>query len=371
MVEVNFSFGVDKIFVKVLEVATHACAAINRPTQIQKEGKARALARQQEAIIDAQTESFVQKIRKETMNANEAQALLSDATKKMRGPNVPLLQGIGTDNSVNFTSGTESDTQSTVPNIVDVVELRERLIGVERLLNLRSVFRSAEEAAERIEDTVEAVGPDPVLKDDWVEEWVRGAERAKSKDVREIWAKILVGEIKQPNNFSKRTLLTLQGFGQDEASLLAKIAPYIIANLYFVFEEETKNPMRFNELLLLQECGLLEGVGGLLQFDLKSNLQPDGNHIAIIRNENIGLILFCSEEVNFSFSINKPTRPAVDLIRLGNFSVDQNYLRLIFADIKKQGDFSKIKSAHIAQVARQPDGKINFSSIETLKVEAG
>ena len=63
---------------------------------------------------------------------------------------------------------------------------------------------------------------DPIPPDlDWLERWREGAEKTSSDDIREMWARILTGEMEQPGSFSLGTLQLLDRITTPEAEKIA------------------------------------------------------------------------------------------------------------------------------------------------------
>ncbi len=101
--------------------------------------------------------------------------------------------------------------------------------------------------------------------EDWIWRWRDHASQASHEYMRMIWAKILAGEIKNPNSFSLRTMSIVSSLSMSDAERLSKIKDFIFAgNTIYKSEVFTDNirgldGIKLNDLLWLEELGVLTG----------------------------------------------------------------------------------------------------------------
>lgn len=117
-----------------------------------------------------------------------------------------------------------------------------------------------------------AVTNEPV-DPDWMISFFNSVEDISNDQMQLLWGKLLAGEIKSPNSFSKRTLNVLKNLTQKEAKVFQKISPFVLR----FSNNNTKNSDRcflpcdlfhhggladeyeisFTEVLTLRETGLI------------------------------------------------------------------------------------------------------------------
>lgn len=119
------------------------------------------------------------------------------------------------------------------------------------------------------------------------------------EQMQELWSKILTGEIKKPNTYSLRTLNTLRNITQQEAQLLKKISNFKILHrgVPFITNNTSilkKHNCSYEELLLLQDCGLIDLNGFVrLEFHEEKSIMYNDKAVAIIKGDiNIGVFTF-------------------------------------------------------------------------------
>lgn len=138
-------------------------------------------------------------------------------------------------------------------------------------------------------DGGERVTNDP-LDSDWINRLFGFVGDISSEKMQELWAKTLAGEVKKPSSFSMRTLDVLHNLSMEEALLFEKICSYTVSRTGEVFlprygELLEKTGISYNEILQLDDCGLLNS-GGQWQLNKKiekgENLLDRNNAYAIV-----------------------------------------------------------------------------------------
>lgn len=145
--------------------------------------------------------------------------------------------------------------QTVTERVQSRVEFQEE----KRQHNIESITQKA--AAELVNE--ESVSEEPV-DDDWTARFFEYAKDISNKELQELWAKILAGEVKRPKSFSLRTLDLLRNLTKDEAQSFSKIAKLKVSSGAnpFVFKGRKDDflegySVTFNDRLLLTELGLL------------------------------------------------------------------------------------------------------------------
>ncbi len=100
------------------------------------------------------------------------------------------------------------------------------------------------------------------VDEDWILRFFNCVQDINNEQMQQIWAKILAGEIKQPNSFSLRTLESLKLLSKQEAELFEKISQNVIftGDQYIIetYEYKLHKLFAFEDLAKLSECGLLD-----------------------------------------------------------------------------------------------------------------
>lgn len=111
------------------------------------------------------------------------------------------------------------------------------------------------------------------LDEDWLNYFEDYAEKASTEKLRDIWARVLAGEIRRPKSFSLATLRFMSELDKSIASAF-EAAVQRRSSEGFILKPD-KSEMRGDrllELVFLEEVGLLQDVNGTLQITTK----PDG-----------------------------------------------------------------------------------------------
>ncbi|MCW8308104.1 DUF2806 domain-containing protein [Acidiphilium sp. PA] len=99
---------------------------------------------------------------------------------------------------------------------------------------------------------------DDLLDEDWLNLFSSYAEKASSERTRQLWGRILSGQVRRPGSFGLSTLRCLSEIDQNIARLFIKITPLVSDSAIFIAAKEKDK--RFSEFLELEQAGLLAGV---------------------------------------------------------------------------------------------------------------
>lgn len=106
----------------------------------------------------------------------------------------------------------------------------------------------------------DAVAP----SDDWMNVFEGQAARATSEELRNLYAKILAGEIRKNGSFSLSTLHLVSVLDRHLASLIETIAPYTTSGKY-LWTSVSSELLQFDNARHLEDVGFLSIGGGALQ----------------------------------------------------------------------------------------------------------
>lgn len=90
----------------------------------------------------------------------------------------------------------------------------------------------------------------------WISRFIDSAKYVTESEIKDLWAKVLAGEILQPNTVSLRTLDVLKNMSKKDAELFMKVMPFIINNSYILKNTEllAKYGISYDDILKLDEC---------------------------------------------------------------------------------------------------------------------
>ena len=114
-------------------------------------------------------------------------------------------------------------------------------------------------------------------------------------------AYVLADEIKSPKSYSLRTLHVLSNLSKDDASIITKVAPFILADdsgKRVIIHERHKDSdmLNFEDLLFLSELGLLETSSSLAMSWKFEYTASDYSNCIKLKNNTIGINIYTSEK---------------------------------------------------------------------------
>ena len=220
----------------------------------------------------------------------------------------------------------EAKGQETLANYVAAKETR-------KMQNTLAVIEKAQ--AHFVEG--EKVSAEPV-DEGWKNRFFGIVEEISDDELREIWGRVLAGEIKQPKSYSLRTLETLRNLTKEEASVVVKAAPFVINN-ECIYKESI---LSFPERLLLQEIGLMldDGMGIEYTWEVKEK-----DTLLILLDENVIFVLHNDTEklVNCHTEVYKLSTAGREIFKL--VSVDMKNREAFYKTLADH--FRKKGIAHI------------------------
>ncbi len=315
-------FPGEKLVIKLWEtLAEKGVGSLLSPWQTIREGRARSEVRRQELLMLAQAEVDAADIRAGRQHLKE------DGTLR-------LLLSAATDRGAADPSERVEPTLS-LPNLVDASIRASASESARREINASKAIIYAEEALAADSQ----IPPDRSVEDDWLFTWREYAGRVSTEDLQQLWGRVLAGEVKSPGSFSFRALEFLKGLSKLEAEQISMLASFVIeGRIVRSLAEYLKDEgVSFSLLLGLQELGLLSGVEALglnityksMQVDRYVKPLRSNGKVLMVENEDPGKTL--------TLKVYVLTAVGSQIMGLGNFPANLDYLRLIAKEILKQG----------------------------------
>ncbi len=142
-------------------------------------------------------------------------------------------------------------------------ELRGRM-SKSQVSNIISVLH--ETRVEHGDKAVSSESPDP----DWINRFFNEVKDVSSEEMRNIWAKLLSGEIESPGRSSLRTLDVLRNMTVSDAKMFAEVCGFVfgIGKHLWIWRDKENKHIPFDSLLHLEDCGLVELGGGSLTVNI-------------------------------------------------------------------------------------------------------
>ena len=301
----------ENLLIKLWDTITErGIGSLLKPWQMRREGKAAVDVQRETLLALAQADMDVAAIRAGT------KVLLADG-KLVALPN-------------SSPGNPDAAVSPLLPNLAGASMRRAAAETLRQEVSVSRAIAYAEgELAQESQET-----PQENVNEDWLLRWRENASAISSNELQLIWGKVLAGEVKSPGAFSLRTLEFLRNISRDDATLIEKLAPYVIAQ--FVVRPEPPNSsvgaLDFTRLMLLQELGILSSVEAVgLTTHISSVVEGAfvrtllcHGRVLVVRHDDAAKIL--------SIPIYIVTRLGTEILQLGWKQADEDCRGLICLD---------------------------------------
>lgn len=193
--------------------------------------------------------------------------------------------------------------------------------------------------AEDILSNDSQVPPERPIDEDWLYTWRDFAGKVSTEDLQHLWGSILAGEVKSPGSFSIRTLNFLRGLSKSEAEQISQLARYVVEERIIRSQSEhlDKHGITFSKLLEMQNLGLISGVESIGLATTYRARSPE-KFLRVFRSNGKALIVTSDDSTKeVKLETYLLTQVGAQLLGLGSFEPDVEYLRLIGKRIVGQG----------------------------------
>lgn len=318
-------FPGEKLVIKLWETLTEkGVGSLLAPWQVGRDGRARNEVRRQEILMLAQAEKDAADIRA--------------GRKQLRSDGTLLL----TQSENVATAELSGRAEPTLP-VVYAVELGARSAVADAARSEINTAKAVLFAEEQLASDTQATPPRDI-DEDWLLTWREHAGKVSAEDLQRIWGSVLAGELKVPGRYSIRTLEFLKTLSRQEAEMISKLASYVIdgsisrtQNQYL----ESKG-LNFSMLLAMQELGVVSGVEAIgLSVTYKSLV--NGKYLRALVSHGKVLIVEHEDQLKtLDIEVYTLTEVGKQVLGLGSFEPDVEYMRLVGGDIMKQGFIVKL-----------------------------
>jgi hypothetical protein len=312
------------------------------PWHTRRQGAATLDVRRAEILGIAEAERQAQEIRAGQRPISEvAGALLS------LPPPVELKGG-----------ATQRPTVPALPSLTEIALRATVADGMRREAHVARAIIYAEQ--ELLGD--ESAPDDREVEADWLYRWRDYASQVSGDQLQSLWGKLLAGEVKKPGAYSLRTLDFARNLSTDEAKLIERLSPFVLVDFVCRSDEKLleKEGLRFGELLALQDLGILSGVESLgLSMTLESDTK-DSYSKALLCHGRVLIATHNEPSKTIELGAYPVTNVGRQIMALGKFAANEEYLRKVGGQIKAQGfeveiaDVVDIKKGSIRVENRKP-----------------
>ena len=172
----------------------------------------------------------------------------------------------------------------------------------------------------------EEVSNEPVNKD-WMTRFLDIAETISDDEMRDLWARVLAGEVKRPTTYSLRTLDVLRNITKTEAELIVKSSNFIVGNS--ICTEDFA--LTLDEQLLLDDMGIIYGE------QLYTSLIPSTGKMQFPLNRQMLLWIYAPVNLHMSIKCHKLTKAGRDILNLIQENDYVDFAINLAQHLKKQG----------------------------------
>ena len=180
------------------------------------------------------------------------------------GPKLIITKAKAQAESALIAAKTDAEIQELQTRTIDRLRKRE----FRRQKNIESIAAQAVKAL----PPPEKISDKPV-SEDWTSRFFEECQDINDKQMQQIWARILAGEVARPGSFSPKTLSVVRDLTKDDATLFAKLCRFTwiiggVGPVPVILDDEdliiTEAGLDFARLTHLTSIGLVEfdGVAG-------------------------------------------------------------------------------------------------------------
>ena len=316
-------FPGEKLVIKLWETLTEkGIGSLLSPWQLGREGRARTEVRQHEVLMLAQAETDAADIRAGRKHLRSDGVLLLTNLPQSTDPRPRMKLALTLVDAANYGARTAAATAARTE------------------INASKAILFAE-------DQLAADSQNPPagnIDEDWLFAWRENAGKVSAEDLQRLWGSVLAGEIKAPGKYSIRTLEFLKTLSKQEAELISQLASYVIDGRIARAQKTylDSKGLTFSRLLMMQELGVLSGVEAIGLSTTYTSIAPHKFTRALVSHGKALIIEHEDSSKALKIEIYMLTAVGRQVLGLGSFEPDVEYMRLVAKDILKQGFTAKL-----------------------------
>lgn len=269
------------------------------------------------------------------------------------------------------TANADIDDEKSISIVDKDLSIRAGRRLVAKAINTQ---KNMEDVAERADEMLQSEPVAPTGRGEtdqgWIDDCLEGAGKAYNDDLKNYWAKLLAGEIRNPGYYSLRVVDFMKKLSKNDAERIKAICRYVLYTTdrrdVFILRY-TDSPYTYADLSFLMELGLIDSS----TFVVKKY---------IFNDETGGMAMFVHGNACFVLNITKKEYdlPIYSFTQLGkelltiidDQEMDFDYLRRFAKENIGRNKFLKMSGGHFLQTGSDyyilNDG-LNFSFPEEKK----
>lgn len=334
----------EKLIIKLWEtLAEKGIGSLLSPWHAGREGRARNELRRQEILMLAQAEKDAADIRAGRKQLRPDGTLLLTNSQP---PSSPEIEG-------------RIEPTLSFANAVDYGNRAAAAGAARSEINAAKAILFAEE--QLASDT--QAPPTRDLDEDWLFVWREHAGKVSAEDLQRLWGSVLAGEVKAPGRYLIRTLEFLKTLSRAEAEMISKLASFVIDGRIARGQKaylESKG-LDFSTLLVMQELGVVSGVEAIGLTTTYKSIVEEKFVLALVSHSKALIIEHEDPAKTLVFEIYMLTEVGRQVLGLGSFEPDVEYMRLVGKEFVKKG-FS-VKLADSRQLSERQGQYFNAEEL--------
>lgn len=339
----------EKLLEKMWDSLTsNAIVPAIKPWFISRDGRAQAEVRRYEVLALAQAKADAADIKCGRKRFDTNGKLIAIPGTAKSDPTLPLFPGERVEPKLDMGLVVAAATTARAADIVRAeVNVAQTVLVAEGML------------AESSEPT-----PEDAVDDDWLLTWRDHVSKVSSEKLQHLWASALAGEVAAPGSYSIRTLDFLRTLSQKEAEEISKIAQFFIqGNIVKDVDPILKDGgLTFGELLQVQELGVISGVG-VTGLATTFSSEHNDKFMRALRSHDKILIIERDEIIDLRLKVYKFTALGNEIMRLGKFKANTDYLRNVGKKIAALG-----YTVMIADVIGATKNVVEYQNAENIPI---
>ena len=173
----------------------------------------------------------------------------------------------------------------------------------------------------------EEVSSEPVDKD-WMTRFLDIAETISDDEMRDLWARVLAGEVKKPKSYSLRTLEVLRNISKEEAETIVKVSTYLLGFDVLCIEDFA---LKLHEKILLDDIGIVCGE------DLIRTYPIHLGKCSFALNRQYQMNIYAPENAIIQINCIKLTRAGSEIIKLIQGINYNGFISALSSKLKQNG----------------------------------
>lgn len=214
---------------------------------------------------------------------------------------------------------------------------------MKRVQDLESMILALQDAVRILENELTIPLSNQPMDERIAAQWIEGVSETRNDKIREMWSRLLAGEIQQPNRYSLHTITLLRRLSPNEAQLIEMVSTLYIGNCLL----HVNPPDGLKQIANSFTISDLRDIGILRDRDEPLALRPPPpSHPRaqiILPCKTLVLIVHSnSTQSDFAIAGTPLTLAGLDLCRLSNQETDRAFLEHIQALLSAEGTESEI-----------------------------